>query len=99
MGGEETPLLAADEVLSQNHRIVKESEVCCCCICHCSVEKTENLSCFGCFPIKCGIICIGILTLFLIVTSFCEIFYMLLNEYIHWWYVLVALILLVPTIL
>lgn len=31
--------------------------------------------------------------------SFIDIFYMLLNEYIHWWYVLVALLLLVPTII
>jgi len=81
------------------HRGVKDGEMCCCCICHCSQEETKNLSCFGCFPIKCGIVCIGIFTLFLILTSFVEIFYMLLNEYIHWWYVLVSLLLLVPTII
>lgn len=73
--------------------------MCCCCICHCSREETVNLSCFGCFPIKCGIVAIGILTLFLILSSLVEIFAMLLNEGIHWWYVLVALLLLVPTIL
>lgn len=73
--------------------------MCCCCICNCSSEETVNLACFGCFPIKCGIVSIGILTLFLILGSFIEIFYMLLNEYIHWWYVLVALLLLVPTII
>lgn len=48
---------------------------------------------------KCGIITIGIFTLLLIATNFAEIFYMLLNDYIHWWYVLVALLLLVPTII
>ena len=82
-----------------NHRVVAEGEMCCCCICHCSRPETVNLSCFGCFPIKCGIISIGILTLFLILSSLVEIFAMLLNEGIHWWYVLVALLLLVPTIL
>lgn len=73
--------------------------MCCCCVCHCSEPETRNLACFGCFPIKCGIVAIGIFTLFLILSSFIEIFYMLLNEYIHWWYVLVALLLLVPTII
>ena len=73
--------------------------MCCCCICHCSRPETVNLSCFGCFPIKCGIVSIGILTLFLILSSLVEIFAMLLNEGIHWWYVLVALLLLIPTIL
>jgi len=81
------------------HRVVAEGEMCCCCICHCSRPETVNLSCFGCFPIKCGIVSIGILTLFLILSSLAEIFAMLLNEGIHWWYVLVALLLLIPTIL
>lgn len=81
------------------HRVVAEGEMCCCCICHCSRPETRNLSCFGCFPIKCGIISIGILTLFLILSSLVEIFAMLLNEGIHWWYVLVALLLLTPTII
>jgi len=90
---------AASTKGDENVRTVDDGEMCCCCICHCSQEETKTLSCFGCFPIKCGIVCIGILTLFLILSSFIEIFYMLLNEYIHWWYVLVALLLLVPTII
>lgn len=81
------------------HREVENAELCCCCICHCSTEKTRDLSCFGCFPIKCAIIGIGINTICLVVFAFCEIFYLLLNEYVKWWYVLVACLLLVPAII
>ena len=78
---------------------IDEADVCCCCICSCSTEETRHLSCFGCFPIKCGIISTGILTLLLILSSFIEIFYFILNDYIHWWFVLVAVCLLVPAII
>jgi len=36
---------------------------CCCCHCVCANSRTQDLKCFGCFPIKCGIIAIGIFTL------------------------------------
>jgi uncharacterized protein YqhQ len=39
------------------------------------------------------------LTEFLIVSSFIEIFYFILNDFIHWWYVLVCVLLLVPAII
>jgi len=42
---------------------------------------------------------IGLLTIFLTVALYCEIFFLLLNENIHWWYVLVAVLLLVPLII
>lgn len=74
-------------------------EICCCCICQCSTKKTEDLSCCGCFPIKCGLVTIGALTLTLTLVLLVEIFYMLLVEDIHWWYVLVALVLCVPLII
>jgi len=96
---EENDALLDETKADPLHRVVAEGEMCCCCICHCSRPETRSLSCFGCFPIKCGIVAIGILTLFLILSSLVEIFAMLLNEGIHWWYVLVALLLLVPTIL
>jgi len=70
--------------------------LCCCCICHCSTKKTEDLSCCGCFPMKCGVVTIGIITLVLFVALFAEVFYCILNESYDWWYVLVAAILLVP---
>jgi hypothetical protein len=55
-------------------------------------------SCCGCFPIKCGLITIGIVYLLVTFVLFVEVFYCLLNEYIHWWYVLVAVVLLCPLI-
>merc|ERR1711998_808787 len=96
---EEQVPAAAEEEEEPLHRTINNADVCCCCICRCSVPETRNESYCGCFPIKCGVVAIGVLTLVLIVTSFAEIFYMILNEFIHWWYVLVALLLLVPTIL
>ena len=81
------------------HRTLSPEEVCCCCICQCSREETRFLSCCGCFPIKCGIVTTGILTLLLILSSFIEIFYFILNDYIHWWFVLVAVLLLIPAII
>jgi hypothetical protein len=44
------------------------------------------------------LITIGILTLLITVALFIEVFYCLLNEYIHWWYVPVALLCLAPLI-
>ena len=93
---ENTPL---NDTVDSKHRIVDNTEVCCCCICNCQEERTRDLSCFGCFPIKCGLVSIGILTEFLIVSSFVEIFYFILNDFIHWWYVLVCVLLLIPAII
>jgi hypothetical protein len=76
--------------------IEEEGCLCCCCICHCSVKETKDLACCGCFPIKCGVVTIGILTIALFAAMFAEVFYCLLNEQFAWWYVLVAVVLLVP---
>lgn len=95
-GDDKKSLLSEKNAEDENPYV---EEMCCCCICQCSTKKTEDLSCCGCFPIKCGLVTIGtftfIVTLFLLI----EIFYMLLVEDIHWWYVLVALILCVPLII
>merc|ERR1719194_66746 len=45
--------------------IEEEGCLCCCCVCHCSVKETKDLACCGCFPIKCGVVTIGILTILL----------------------------------
>jgi heme O synthase-like polyprenyltransferase len=47
-------------------------------------------------PIKCGAVTIGIITVFVTAILFTWYFFLFLNEYIHWWYVLVALFLLCP---
>ena len=101
--GEEEPLKSEEnkeeekEEEEEEEKPVEE-EMCCCCICNCQDEKTKPLSCCGCFPIKCGLISIGILYILVTVALFIEVFYCLLNEYIHWWYVPVAVLLLVPLI-
>merc|ERR1712167_120296 len=40
-----------------------EEQMCCCCICRCQGEEDKWYSCCGCFPMKCGLIVIGILTI------------------------------------
>merc|ERR1712010_313696 len=67
--------------------VEEEGCLCCCCICHCSVKETKDLACCGCFPIKRGVVTIGILTIALFAAIFVEVFYCLLNEQFAWWYV------------
>lgn len=71
-------------------------EECCCCECVCANEFTKESSCCGCFPIKCGVVAIGIFTVLITAIFFVWYFFLFLNEYIHWWYVLVCLFLLCP---
>jgi len=71
-------------------------EPCCCCDCVCSNEFTKESSCCGCFPVKCGAVAIGIITVFVTTILFVWYFFLFLNEYIHWWFVLVCLFLLCP---
>lgn len=71
-------------------------EPCCCCECVCANEFTKESSCCGCFPIKCGVVAIGIFTVIITAIFFVWYFFLFLNEYIHWWYVLVCLFLLCP---
>jgi hypothetical protein len=86
--------------VSEEDPIPKDNlEPCCCCLCVCTNEFTEEASCCGCLPIKAGMVCIGIFTLLLIVILFVWNFFLFLNEYIHWWFVLVTLLLLIPQLL
>jgi len=71
-------------------------EECCCCMCVCATEFTKDLSCCGCFPIKCGAVTIGIFTVVLATIFFTWNFFLFLNEYLHWWYVLICMGLLLP---
>jgi len=72
--------------------------MCCCCICKCQGEEDKPYTCCGCFPIKCGLVSIGIFTIVITFALFVEVFYTLLNEYIHWWYVIVASVCLIPIV-
>jgi hypothetical protein len=69
---------------------------CCCCLCACSNEYTKDSSCCGCFPIKCGVVAIGIFTLLLTIYMVTMNFFLILNEYIHWYFPVVILVLLAP---
>lgn len=71
----------------------------CCCLCHCSDREYRDLTCLGCFPVKCGIYAIGLLAVFLTVLIFAETFMMLMSEHIAWWFVLVSLLLQIPLII
>lgn len=87
----------ATTVVSDEVTPVKTS--CCCCLCVCSNNKTKDVTCCGCLPIKCGVVTIGIFTLVLTVFLVISNFFLLLNEYIHWWHPTVLLVLNVPNIL
>lgn len=72
---------------------------CCCCLCHCSEREYRDLTCCGCFPVKCGIYAIGILAIVLTGVIFVETFMMLMAEHIAWWFVLVSVLLQIPLII
>merc|ERR1719163_2565794 len=55
---------AADEV-SIARNLEDTLTPCCCCLCSCSNEYTKDSKCCGCFPIKCGVLTIGIFTVLL----------------------------------
>ena len=72
---------------------------CCCCLCVCSNEYTVGSSCCGCFPIKCGVIAIGIFTVLLTIYLITMNYFLIMNEYVHWYYPVVLLVLYIPLII
>jgi len=72
--------------------------MCCCCLCECTEPRTKELSCCCFFPIKCGVLFIGVIIICITLFVFLEIFYELLNDDIHWWYVLVGVIIAITLI-
>ena len=69
---------------------------CCCCMCACSHDRVGEATCFGCLPIRCGVMFIAILIFALAVTLISITFFQLLNEYLPWWYCFITLLLLAP---
>jgi hypothetical protein len=69
---------------------------CCCCLCACSHDRVGDATCFGCLPIRCGVVFIAIQVFCLAVILITVTFFELLNEYLPWWYVFVMLLLLIP---
>ena len=98
---EMAPMMAAEEEKPKQDdgvSIARERELtpCCCCLCACSNEYTKDSSCCGCFPIKCGVITLGAFTLILAIYMVTMNFFLILNEYIHWYFPVVILVLLAP---
>ena len=98
---EMAPMMAAEEEKPKQDdgvSIAREQELtpCCCCLCACSNEYTKDSSCCGCFPIKCGVITLGAFTLILAIYMVTMNFFLILNEYIHWYFPVVILVLLAP---
>jgi len=91
---EEKPYVASDQTDPDTFNLTP----CCCCLCACSHERVGNASCFGCFPIRCGIIFIAMFVFILALTLLIVTFFGLLNEYLPWWFTFVTLLLLVPLV-
>merc|ERR1712034_95854 len=100
---EESPMMDDKDKMSEGSDDKEETEAsvddpipkdnmtdCCCCLCACSNEFTEELSCCGCFPIRCGVVTIGIFTYILTIVLVCWNFWLFMDDYIHWWFTFVA---------
>merc|ERR1711990_338054 len=61
--------------------------------------ETKDVTCCGCFPIRSGVLTIGILTSCFTVYMFCASFFQVMNEYIKWWFPFVSLLLQIPAII
>merc|ERR1712046_172335 len=102
MADEMAPMMEAEkpaeEGAGDDVSIAREQELtpCCCCLCACSNEYTKDSRCCGCFPIKCGVLTIGIFTVLLTIYLVTMNFFLILNEYIHWYFPVVILVLLAP---
>lgn len=71
---------------------------CCCCLCACSHDRVGDATCCGCFPIRCGIIFIGLFIFVLSIVLLLTTFFKLQNDYFPWWYVFVEILCEVPLI-
>jgi len=69
---------------------------CCCCLCVCENDVTAGYTCCCCFPIKCGIMVIGCLTIGLCFYYISWNFFLILNDQVAWWFPVVTIVLLVP---
>jgi hypothetical protein len=90
MAEEEAMGMEEEEIDEVKQKLADGGFMCCCCLCQCTEKKLEGLTCCCFFPIRCGMLFIGCVILALTLFVFLEIFYELLNDDIHWWYVLVG---------
>merc|ERR1711904_603610 len=99
MADENAPMMEAEKPEDgEDVSIARTQELtpCRCCLCACSNEYTKDSRCCGCFPIKCGVVAIGIFTVLLTIYLVTMNFFLILNDYIHWYFPVVILVLLAP---
>merc|ERR1711988_1177247 len=99
MADEMAPMMEEEKPADgEDVSIARQQELtpCCCCLCACSNEYTKESRCCGCFPIKCGVVAIGIFTVLLTIYLVTMNFFLILNDYIHWYFPVVILVLLAP---
>merc|ERR1712151_984908 len=89
----EEEMMMEEEVDELQEKLDNGAFKVCCCVCECTEPRLKDLTCCCFFPIRCGMLFIGVLILAVTLFIFLEIFYQLLNDDIHWWYVLVGVIL------
>lgn len=70
----------------------------CCCVCNCDNSYTREYTCCGVCPIRCGVVTIGVFTIFVTLFLVLESCYQLLNDEIDWWYVFIGVLLCIPII-
>merc|ERR1719515_561233 len=86
-------MMEEEEVDEVKQKLQDGGFMICCCLCQCSDAKTKDLTCCCFFPIRFGVLFIGAFVIAVTLFVFLEIFYQLLNDDIHWWYVFVGVIL------
>merc|ERR1719359_1597962 len=82
-----------EEIDEMKEKLADGAFMCCCCLCQCTDKRVKDLTCCCIFPIRCGVLFIAAIIIAVTLFVFLEIFYQLLNDDIHWWYVLVGVIL------
>merc|ERR1719515_535808 len=86
-------MMEEEEVDELKEKLEAGGFMICCCLCQCTDQRTKDLTCCCFFPIRCGVLFIGAFVIAVTLFVFLEIFYQLLNDDIHWWYVFVGVIL------
>jgi hypothetical protein len=76
--------------------IDEDSCSCCCCGCQCHDPTSREERCCCCFPLRCGINFIILVTLAYVLLEFVTVVMLYLNVYHEWYYPTIILILLAP---
>lgn len=98
MGGLSDPMAQPDDLDDFKAKPTKDIySQCCCCICNCSDEHTQEEVCCLIVPLKAGVTFIAVITVVLIAVQISQQFFLMLNDQVKWWYPFVNVILYLPT--